>query len=162
MYKKYIVIQHHIFPNYSCKFDVLSAWKFAGVKKRLCELGKTSAFRKINNWVQSICNHLHWVVNTTEPHSDLRREKWLSVVNHLQNIHVHPELSHFKKCEHGEIEDTYELEGQQIVVNYMNKGKLLYLWLITKLIKNVRFCSDLWDLNLHSHVFSSKIQEEQL
>jgi len=96
---------------------------YSGLKKKLVELGKLSPFRKITKWVRSITNHLYYSVKSTEPSSEERRQQWLSVYNHIQNIHVHPELPLASACHHGELPERFiNEEGKNMIRYYIRKG----------------------------------------
>jgi hypothetical protein len=63
--------------------------------------------------VKSICNHLYWVAASTPSNNrELMMEKWLSVANHVQNIHSH-DGDLFKKRYGLSVKETsspYEIE----------------------------------------------------
>jgi len=90
------------YPSISHQFDI---WHFAkSIKKKLSKLAKKSANRKLNDWIKSIVNHLWWCCATCEGNSEVLKEKWLSVLYHVQGIHSWKGNKHFQKCEHGELE----------------------------------------------------------
>lgn len=76
----------------------------SGLKKKLVSLAKEKQCEDLQPWVKSICNHLYWVAASTPSNNgELMMEKWLSVANHVQNIHNH-DGDLFSYCEHGELE----------------------------------------------------------
>ncbi|XP_046568635.1 uncharacterized protein LOC124277026 [Haliotis rubra] len=57
----------------------------------------------VGRWVRSICNHLYGAAaSTPDGNGDVIRDKWLSVVNHMQNIH-HGHGKHFPNCLHPDL-----------------------------------------------------------
>ena len=59
-----------------------------GLKKKLLALGKEKQCEGFIGWTKSIINHLYWVPTSTPDDSPkLKWEKWISVFNHIQNIH---------------------------------------------------------------------------
>ena len=78
----------------------------AGVKKKLSKLFIRSVKTKwCLKWIPAIINHMYKTICSTERNSELRREMWSSVVNHLCNIHTHPHNQLYKACQHEELPD---------------------------------------------------------
>lgn len=95
----------------------------AGLKKKLGELaGKRVANRVLGRWITAIINHLYEVVTHTDPHSELRREWWTSVTDHICNIHEYPENSVYKKCLHRPL-DVIVKDGEEYTREWIDKGK---------------------------------------
>ncbi|KAK3093915.1 hypothetical protein FSP39_021726 [Pinctada imbricata] len=88
-------------PNTKHYFDV---WHVAkGLKKKLQKVSQLKDCSVLQPWIQSITNHLYWSpVSSPDGGEDLILEKWLSVLNHITNIHVHSG-DKFPKCLHGPI-----------------------------------------------------------
>ncbi|KAF3845945.1 hypothetical protein F7725_003023 [Dissostichus mawsoni] len=57
----------------------------------------------IGEWIQSILNHLYWcAVSTPDGNGEMIADKWLSLNNHIVNIHTkHGRV--FEKCAHGRL-----------------------------------------------------------
>ena len=56
------------------------------------------------SWVRSIGNHFYWSAQSCNGNSDLLKEKWMSCVHHVANVHSrNGEL--MIHCEHGEVAD---------------------------------------------------------
>ncbi|XP_050400994.1 uncharacterized protein LOC126817865 [Patella vulgata] len=74
-----------------------------GLKKKLTALSKEKDRGDIVHWIKSVSNHLYWVAaSTLSADGQLMLEKWLSVQNHIQNVHQgHGDL--FTICSHGEL-----------------------------------------------------------
>ena len=52
----------------------------------------------MRDWVRSIVNHLYWTAATSKSGNETVA-KWISIANHVQNVHHH-EDSHFEACVH--------------------------------------------------------------
>ncbi|XP_046839926.1 uncharacterized protein LOC124434094 [Xenia sp. Carnegie-2017] len=73
------------------------------VSKKVMAAGKKSGCRLLLDWAQSISNHVYWCAASSGGDEKLLKAKWLSLLNHICNIHDgHSEL--FPKCEHGTLE----------------------------------------------------------
>ena len=93
--RKYIREQHSDLDH---QFDV---WHFVkGLKKRLLEASKKASCRSLQKWLKSITNHLWWACATCGGDEELLREKWISVLFHIQNKHRWTGHKKFTKCEH--------------------------------------------------------------
>ena len=57
---------------------------------------------------------MYWVASSSTT-GDEREEKWLSIANHIANIHVYPENKIFSKCTHDVIEREWLKEGIQVL-----------------------------------------------
>ena len=67
----------------------------AVAKQKGCEV--------IGQWEKSIINHLYWcVASTLDGDGDMMRDKWLSLDNHIHNVHRRHSKS-FPKCQHGRL-----------------------------------------------------------
>ena len=54
----------------------------------------------VGEWVRSMVNHLYWsAVSTPSGNGEEIREKWMSLDNHIHNIHSGHSAS-FPRCEH--------------------------------------------------------------
>ncbi|XP_077498744.1 uncharacterized protein LOC144109837 [Amblyomma americanum] len=40
-------------------------------------------------WIKSVCNHLYWAAASSEGKAELIVPKWLSLLNHVRDIHTH-------------------------------------------------------------------------
>ena len=80
-------------------------WSFTltGLRKKLDALSKQKDCRIVGRWLKSLINHLYWsVVSTPEGDQALMKAKWLSVDNHIHNVHQ-GHSSNFLKCLHGNL-----------------------------------------------------------
>ncbi|XP_040065676.1 uncharacterized protein LOC8030003 isoform X2 [Ixodes scapularis] len=88
-------------PNVRHEFDV---WHVAkGIKKQLHAAVKIPICAELALWSRPIQNHLYWVAASSEGSSDLIVPKWLSVLNHVRDVHSHRD-PRFASCAHGELE----------------------------------------------------------
>ncbi|KAK3106929.1 hypothetical protein FSP39_003265 [Pinctada imbricata] len=85
-------------PDTVHNYDV---WHVAkGVKKKLISLAREKDCHEIQDWIQSISNHLYWsAASSQDGNGQLILQKWQSVANHVMNIHEHrgdlfPECAH--------------------------------------------------------------------
>ena len=80
------------------QFDV---WHFAkNIKKQLSTAAKKKSCRDLHQWIRSILNHFWWACATCNEDEILLREKWTSVVFHVQNIHMWTGNENFNECAH--------------------------------------------------------------
>lgn len=64
-------------------------------------------------WIKSITNHLYWVVATTDPNSDLRQAKWLSLLDHIADIHTFDKVA-YPKCQHDSLDNELDDNGEEL------------------------------------------------
>lgn len=85
------------------QFDV---WHFSkSVKSKLLAIGKKKSCKEIQPWIKSIINHLWWCCATCNENEKLLKEKWLSIVFHIQNKHNWTGHEFYHECSHGELDD---------------------------------------------------------
>jgi hypothetical protein len=97
------------FSSYNCLF-------IAGVLKKLDAVANTKGCSDVREWVHSITNHLYWCAATSTSGQETVA-KWISVINHIQDIHEHDDWR-FSSCAHGPIPtDTRRLK------KWLNPGK---------------------------------------
>lgn len=74
-------------------------WHFEkDLSKKVQKLSKNKDCALLKRWQRSIRNHVYWCA-TSSTSGPEKVAKWTSVVNHLQNVHVH-DNSIFPRCEH--------------------------------------------------------------
>ncbi|ELU01281.1 hypothetical protein CAPTEDRAFT_225303 [Capitella teleta] len=68
------------------RFDV---WHIAkSFKKKMLALSARKECSELQGWIKSAVNHLYWVASSTpDGNGPLMLAKWLSIANHLQNVH---------------------------------------------------------------------------
>lgn len=80
-----------------------SALYFAGTCKKIDKLAKKKTCAAAGAWAKSVSNHLYWVAaSTPDGDGDVMLAKWLSVANHIQDVHHHAS-DLFPRCVHGEL-----------------------------------------------------------
>ena len=72
-------------------------------KKLLAASKKKSCSNILSKWIKSICNHFWWACGTCSGDEVLLREKWISVLFHIQDRHKWTGNSKFHRCEHAQI-----------------------------------------------------------
>ena len=78
---------------------------FVGVSKKLEQAAKKKVCQPIRPWIKSTVNHMYWIAATCGTDAELKKAKWLSIVNHVSDKHDrHHEL--FPKCEPGPIVES--------------------------------------------------------
>ena len=77
-----------------------------GIKKRLHKIGKNKSCENLQKWTKSRSNHFQWACATCKGDKELLREKWLSVLFHVQNIYKWRTGKQFKRCEQHRLTNT--------------------------------------------------------
>ena len=68
-------------------------------------LAKKKECEEVAKWEKSISNHVYWVAaSTTDEEEELRVAKWMSLTNHIQDVH-HGHSDIFPSCLHGKLKD---------------------------------------------------------
>ena len=64
-------------------------------------------------------NHLYWCAASSDGDWEMVKQKWLSILNHIANVHEgHGDK--FPRCQHGELEER----------SWMTKGKTIYIFVV--------------------------------
>ena len=82
-----------------------------GVFKKLETSGKKKC-KQVADLARSVSNHLYWYATSSGGVGEMVSEKWLSILNHITNVHK-CQRERFPKYLHGELEDR----------DWMKKGK---------------------------------------
>ena len=94
-----------------------------GLRKKLEAAAKVDC-NIIGHWQRSIINHLYWcVASTSSGDGELIKAKWLSLDNHIHNVHKR-ESKNFKKCVHG------KLSGRDRNKKWFKRRKYMYTALL--------------------------------
>ena len=64
---------------------------------------KKKSFQALNWWIKSIIHHLCWAVSTCDGDKTMLREKWCSILFHIQKKDKWSSCSKFHKCAHPRI-----------------------------------------------------------
>ena len=83
------------------QFDIWHFWK--RIKKNLAAAAKKKPCQTLNVWIKSVINDFWWAVSTCNGDETLLREKWYSILFHIQNKHKWSSCSKFHKCLHPRI-----------------------------------------------------------
>ena len=71
-----------------------------GFCKKLKKIGKQKNCELVCEWQRSIINHLYWCVSSSnDDDSELIKAKWLSLDNHIHNVH-RKHSKKIPKCAH--------------------------------------------------------------
>ena len=62
-------------------------------------------------WVQSIKNHVYWCAASSGGNATVIKEKWLSLFNHIFDIHT-GHGNEYKECPHDSIERDWLKKGK--------------------------------------------------
>lgn len=88
--------RHH--PDKTHQFDV---WHLAkSITKKITSKSKEKECEELLNWSKSISNHLHWCAETCDGNKELLREKWISVLYHVADIHSWDSANLYHECQH--------------------------------------------------------------
>jgi hypothetical protein len=80
------------------QFDIWHLVK--SVQKKLTAACRSKGGEGLQAWRQSVTNHLWWSASTCEGKEQLLREKWFSILQHIQNRHEWTGCEFFHKCCH--------------------------------------------------------------
>ena len=83
----------------------LDIWhKSKNIKKKITKLAKNKLNSELQTWSKSLINHFWWCCSTCNGNVHLLREKWISILSHVCDIHEFNDNKLFKKCSHGPIQ----------------------------------------------------------
>lgn len=90
-------------PNIAHHFDV---WHVAkGIKKKLTASTKAAGCTKLELWLQPTVNHMYWCAAVSRGNGDLLVDTWLTLNNHVINIHE-GHKGQLKVCLHGPLDEA--------------------------------------------------------
>ncbi|XP_071954979.1 uncharacterized protein [Antedon mediterranea] len=97
------------YPELKHEFDIFHVVK--SVTKKLREKSKKKGCEDLRFWIPSIKNHLWWCcASCNGDYADLK-DKWLSLLQHVCNLHEWASADKFHKCSHDPLlEDMHEIE----------------------------------------------------
>lgn len=86
--------------SHVCASLSIFSFFYLALRRKLETVAKEKDCELVGEWMKSVINHLYWsAVSTPSGDGDVIKVKWLSVDNHIHNIHVgHGEA--FPRCEH--------------------------------------------------------------
>ena len=82
----------------SHQFDIWHVCK--NIKQKLLAASKKKSCHILQLWSKSIQNHFWWVCVTCKGREILLKEKWISIMFHIQNIHVFHGHYMYTECGH--------------------------------------------------------------
>ena len=92
------------------------------MSKKLEQAAKKKECQPIRPWIKSVVNHMYWLAASSGNDSELKKAKWLSILNHISDRHDgHGDL--FPRCQHGPL-----LESKQ----WIKSGKHFCYFLFIK------------------------------
>ena len=119
------------------QFDI---WHFVkSLKKSLRAAAKKASCKIIEKWIKSIGNHLWWCCATYEGDEELLREKWMSVIFHVQNKHRWAGYKKFRKCTHPRLTRKQQKAKEWIKPNTEAFTVLQSIVLDPKLLSELKF-----------------------
>ena len=102
--KHYYDIWHVAKGSYIAILMIVHSIMYTGFRKKVDKLGKQKNCEVVGEWQKSIINHLYWCVSSTPADDDeLITAKWLSLDNHIHNVHRRHGNKKFPKCAHGRL-----------------------------------------------------------
>ena len=129
--------------NINHQFDIWHVSK--NIKKKLVLLAKKKGASDLNGWMKSIINHFWWSCATCNKDPYILREKWLSILYHIRNIHRWEDATIYKRCAHAKLSKRDRLEK-----NWLIEGSPAYVAL-ESVIKDKFLLRDLRYLTEFSH-----------
>uniref|UniRef100_T1J2D3 THAP-type domain-containing protein n=1 Tax=Strigamia maritima TaxID=126957 RepID=T1J2D3_STRMM len=91
------------------KEGLLRILDFLVYPRKLMPFAKQKECKTIGEWKKSIVNHLYWCALSSHEHNHLILPKWLSLINHLHNIHEGHDDPVFPRCLHDPISERRRL-----------------------------------------------------
>ena len=127
----------------SHQFDVWHVSK--NIKTKLLAASRKNSCKIIAKWIKSISNHFWWACSTSHGDEGLLREKWTSILFHIQDKHQWTGYSKFHKCDHEPIVKSPNRKKQWIKPDSDAFKKL------QEIVLSKRLLSDLKHLTNFSH-----------
>lgn len=117
------------------QFDV---WHFSkNIKSVLREATKKKKYESLNPWTKSIINHFWWSCKTCEGNADILKEKWVSILNHVTDVHKWEGNSYVNECLHDSLSEEMREKKK-----WLDKNSLSYE-MLKSVVLNERTISDL-------------------
>ncbi|XP_064466473.1 uncharacterized protein LOC135377752 [Ornithodoros turicata] len=92
-------------------FDIWHISK--SVKKKLTAISKSASCPSLDGWIQGTSNHLYWCAKAGGGNSQMTVDAWLSIHNHVINIH-NGYAGSYLRCLHGPIPNGDWLEPDSL------------------------------------------------
>ncbi|XP_056608949.1 uncharacterized protein LOC130426283 isoform X2 [Triplophysa dalaica] len=110
-----------------------------GLSKKLEHIGRDKDCQVVKKWQRSIKNHVYWTAASSKT-AEERVAKWTSMVNHIQDIHVHDDPA-YPQCAH-------EIRASKDRRKWFQQGTKA-LNTVQKLLANRRILKDVKKLSPH-------------
>ena len=88
-------------PSVEHQYDIWHVSK--GVSKKLAKQGKQNACQSLLPWIPSICNHLWLCASSCHGNREIPKEKWMSILHHISDVHTWANANHFLECAHQQL-----------------------------------------------------------
>ena len=122
------------------QFDV---WHFAkAVTKRLSAKGKQKDCEHLVPWIQSISKHTWWTAQSCDGNSELLKEKWLSILHHITDVHPWTTANLFLECDHPCLSSDDRASKRWLTSGSPAYAALQSVILVTRLLKDIAKLSD--------------------
>ena len=95
-------MQKH-YPSVAHQYDIWHVSK--GVSTKLAKQGKQKACQSLLPWIPSICNHLWWCASFCHGNREILKEKWMSILHHISDVHTWASANHFLECAHRQLSE---------------------------------------------------------
>ena len=130
---------------------------FLAFRKKVEALAKTKECEIVGKWIKSMVNHIYWcAASTPDGDSNMMKCKWLSLDNHLHNVHE-GHSSSFPTCLHGPLPEP----RRKLWLSPRNQMRKLYKQIyddinlsdtkaskkVSKIIRNTLFVNDFGKLS---------------
>ena len=114
------------------QFDIWHISK--NIKQDLRTATKPKKHEPLKPWVKSIINHFWWSCGTCEGNVDILKEKWVSILNHVIDIHAWDDCTLFHECSHAPMSNEMRETKKWLV-----KGSPSYETLKSTVMNEKRF-----------------------
>ena len=129
--------------NITHQFDIWHVSK--NLKKKLTKVAKKKCCAELHCWIKSIINHFWWCCATCNGDVTVLREKWLSILNHIKNVHEWEGNEIFHECGHSEL-TLYQMKTKP----WLKESSFAYA-AVQRIAADKNLLSDLKHLTNFSH-----------
>ena len=137
-------------PDLNHQFDVWHVCK--NLNSKIMNAAKKKSCNILGRWGKSIKNHFWWSCATCKGDVNLLREKWTSILFHVQGVHEWQSNTLFHRCAHGLLPIE---EGR--TTERINPETEAFSCL-QKIVLNPRLLNDLNNLTAFSHTGSIEVK----
>ena len=126
--------------NYSNILHQFDVWHFSkNIKSDLRKAVKSKKHAPLKPWVKSIINHFWWACSSCERNVDILKEKWVSVLNHVIDIHKWDGCTLFHECLHAPITTEMRATKKWLVKGSPSYEKLKSIVMNEKRFKDLKY-----------------------